>query len=113
MTSSTKPDSSRRKFLNRLAVASASLPIAALLGGTRIALAEDAPHISLDDPMAKALKYVEDATAAEGRVDATALCDNCLHYSSAAADSKTGPCALFQGKQVNAKGWCTAWVKKP
>jgi len=112
MTSSTKPDSSRRTFLNRLAVASASLPIAALLGGTRIALAEAAPHISLDDPMAKALKYVEDATAAEGRADATALCENCMHYS-AAADSETGPCALFQGKQVNAKGWCTAWVKKP
>jgi len=111
MTSSTKPDSSRRQFLNRLAVASASLPIVVLLGGIRTVRAEDAPQISLDDPMAKALKYVNDATAADGRVDATALCNNCMHYSGA-ADSEWGPCALFQGKQVNAKGWCSAWAKK-
>jgi hypothetical protein len=112
MTSSTKPDSSRRQFLNRLAVASASLPVVVLLGGIRTARAEEAPHMDEADPMAKALRYVHDAARSEGRVDATALCENCLHYS-AVSGSEWGPCALFQGKQVNAKGWCSAWVKKP
>lgn len=111
MTSSTKTNHSRRQFLNRLAVASASLPVVVLLGDIRTAHAEDAPHIAPDDPMAKALKYVDDAAQAEGRVDASAICDNCMHYSGADG-AETGPCALFQGKLVNAKGWCTAWVKK-
>ncbi|MGA9575105.1 MAG: high-potential iron-sulfur protein [Lysobacterales bacterium] len=111
MSSNTQPKSSRRKFLNKLAAASASLPVIVLLGGTRIAIAEDAPHISEDDPMAKALKYKDDATAIDERVDVTALCENCMQYSGEAG-SEWGPCAIFQGKQVNAKGWCTAWVKK-
>lgn len=111
MTSSTKHDKSRRQFLNRLAVASASLPIVVLLGDVRTARAEEAAKMDPEDPMAKALKYVEDVVRAEGRVDETALCDNCLHYSGEAG-ADYGPCALFQGKLVNAKGWCTAWVKK-
>jgi len=111
MTSSTKHDKSRRQFLNRLAVASATLPVVVLLGDIRTARADEAPHMDPEDPMAKARRYVEDAVRSEGRVDETALCDNCMHYSGAAG-ADYGPCALFQGKQVNAKGWCTAWVKK-
>jgi len=111
MTSSTKHDQSRRQFLTRLAVASAAIPAVVLLGGTRVARAEDAPHMDPEDPMAKALRYVEDAVRSEGRVDETALCSNCMHYSGEAG-AEYGPCAIFQGKQVNAKGWCTAWVKK-
>ena len=112
MSSNNPSKSSRRKFLNRLAVASAGLPIAALLGKTQIVLADDAPQMSEDDPMAKALKYKHDATAIAEHSNASALCDNCMHYSGA-ADSEWGPCALFQGKLVNAKGWCTAWAPKP
>ena len=111
MTSSTKPGCSRRNFLNRLAVASASLPVVVLLGNSRTVFAEEAPHMDPEDPMAKALRYVEDAVRSEGRVDEAALCDNCMHYSGEAG-AEYGPCALFQGKLVNAKGWCTAWVKK-
>ena len=111
MTSNTKPNRSRRQFLNRLAVASASLPVVVLLGDIRTARAEEAAHMDTEDPMAKALKYVEDAASAEGRVDESALCENCMHYSGEDG-AEYGPCALFQGKLVNAKGWCTAWVKK-
>jgi len=28
------------------------------------------------------------------------------------AKEVAGPCPLFAGKQVAAKGWCNAWVKK-
>jgi hypothetical protein len=61
--------------------------------------------------MAKALKYVHDAAASDARVDATADCANCMQYTGEAGKD-WGPCAIFQGKQVAAKGWCTAWVKK-
>ena len=112
MSSNKQTTSSRRQFLNRLAVASASLPVVVLLGNSRIALAEGAPQMSEDDPMAKALKYKHDATTIPEHANASALCENCMHFSGADG-SEWGPCALFQGKQVHAKGWCTAWAKKP
>ena len=110
--SKTKPTSSRRQFLNRAAVIAAGLPLPALLGWNSPARAEDLPHLGEDDPTAKALKYTHDATTATGRSSATDVCDNCMHYSGEAG-SEWGPCALFPGKQVNAKGWCSAWIIKP
>lgn len=112
MTSNTNFKKSRRKFLQRATAIGVGLPIAGLFGSIPIALADDAPHLSEDDPTATALKYVHDASASEARSNADHVCDNCQHYSGAAG-SDWGPCALFPGKQVAAKGWCSAWVKKP
>jgi len=112
MSLKSQPKNSRRQFLNRVAVAAACVPIAGLLGGIKTARAADAPQLSEDDPMAKALKYTHDASTVKERSAATAVCDTCQHYSGEAG-SEWGPCALFQGKQVNAKGWCSAWVQKP
>jgi hypothetical protein len=52
-----------------------------------------------------------DATKASNRKDKTAVCGNCSLYSGSPGASD-GPCSVFGGKLVNAKGWCTAWVKK-
>jgi hypothetical protein len=68
------------------------------------------------DPVAVALGYVSD----ESRVDkakypkhaAGQACANCALYQGPAG-SVSGPCPLFAGKQVSAKGWCGSWVKKP
>lgn len=38
------------------------------------------------------------------------LCANCSLYLGGAAEQ--GGCPLFAGKQVLAKGWCSAWAKK-
>ncbi|MGH8675153.1 MAG: high-potential iron-sulfur protein, partial [Burkholderiales bacterium] len=38
-------------------------------------------------------------------------CANCTHFQGKANDP-WGPCAIFPGKQVAAKGWSSAWVKK-
>ena len=40
------------------------------------------------------------------------LCSNCNLFKGAES-AAWGPCDIFAGREVNAKGWCTAWVKKP
>ena len=63
---------------------------------------------------AKALGYVSDAA----KVDKAKFpafvegsrCANCQLYQGGTADS--GPCPLFAGSAVSAKGWCSAYAKK-
>jgi hypothetical protein len=38
-------------------------------------------------------------------------CANCQLYTGKPADA-SGPCAVFGGKLVPAKAWCSSWVKK-
>ena len=75
---------------------------------------DDMPRISLDDPQAKALNYVHDATtvdaAAQPRYQPGQLCRNCTLY--AGGDEPWGGCSLFPGKSVNADGWCSAYVPR-
>lgn len=101
--------SSRRGLLQSSLAGAATALIAGTLPAFRAAAA-DAPEVSEDDPTAKALKYVADATRSE-RTDPTAFCHNCRYYKGA-ADSPKAPCELFGAKTVNANGWCTAWMKK-
>ncbi len=63
--------------------------------------ARAAEQVSMDDPMAKQLQYT-DKSPKKGQ-----YCDNCKYYGGGA---QTGPCQLFQGKLVAAKGWCNAWA---
>ncbi len=101
---------SRRQFI-RLAACTG----AALAAG-RQALAADAPVLDEKDPQAMALGYVADATRANKakypKFAAGQLCSNCQFYQGKAG-SQIGPCPLFGGKQVAAKGWCSAYAKKP
>jgi anaerobic selenocysteine-containing dehydrogenase len=100
---------SRRRFIKIAAAGLAAAPLAnALLSGT----AEAVDKVSESDPTASALGYKMDATKAANRQDKTATCVNCAQYSGKAG-AEDGPCAIFGGKLVTAKGWCTAWVKKP
>lgn len=67
------------------------------------------------DPQAVALGYVDDTTQADGKKFPKHAndqrCDGCQFYTGA-ANSSQGPCAVFGGKLVAAKGWCNSWVKK-
>jgi High potential iron-sulfur protein len=73
------------------------------------------PMLDEKDPTAVALAYVADAS----RVDKAkspnfvpgSLCSNCVQYK-AEASSEAGPCTIFPGKNVAAKGWCMAYAKK-
>ena len=107
MTRETSP-ASRRRFFQITAVGLAVAPFAnALLSG----VAHAVNPVKESDPTATALGYMMDATKSTKRTDKTATCANCSLYSGKAG-AADGPCTIFQGNLVNAKGWCSAWVKK-
>ncbi len=102
--------SNRRTFIKTAAVTVAG---AAVL--TRQALAQPA-RLEESDPTAAALGYRHDA----GKVDKARfpkyapgqVCAGCALFQGKGSDA-WAPCAAFGGKLVAAKGWCSAWAKKP
>jgi hypothetical protein len=103
---------SRRAALKCLATAAGTL---ALVETTQAAAAK--PHVTLQDPTAIALGYVEDATKVDAKKNPTykagSNCANCLQSAGGLASDAWRPCNLFPNKLVNAKGWCKVYVKKP
>jgi len=99
---STPDSSSRRQLLKRIALAAS----AAALASTSLRAA-DQPLISVDEPEAKAVKYVEDGSKVKEAMGNR--CDTCSLYQGKDG-SKQGGCQLFKGKGVTAAGWCTAWA---
>jgi anaerobic selenocysteine-containing dehydrogenase len=99
---------SRRRFLK---VAAGTAAVAAAVGSLpRLARAADLPHVSESDPTAKALNYVEDAgKSSSPKHKAGDTCANCQFFGGG---SGYGPCQLFPGKAVNAKGWCVSHTPK-
>ena len=104
----------RRRFLMTGSLALAS--VAALSrAGHASAQAKAAPHVSEGDAQAVALGYKNDATKADKKKfanwQAGQACSGCMQFEGKPTDA-WAPCKIFPGKQVNAKGWCTAFVKK-
>lgn len=101
-------DSNRRIFLMQVAAGGSVLMAGAVH-------AQAAPLVDEKNAQAMALGYAADST----KVDAkkypkhapTQLCSNCTLYTGKAGEA-SGPCGIFPGKHVAAKGWCTAYVKK-
>ena len=103
---------SRRHFLRNIIVGSP------LLVGAR-AFAQDAPapvRVPVNDPVAMALGYVEDATKVDAKkypqYKAGQICENCALYTGPAG-KEDGPCTIFQNRLVTAKGWCATYAPKP
>jgi len=103
-----KFDESRRQLLKRVSLGVALAPIAGAALST--ARAADLPLVAADDPTAKALKYVTDASKATDAKPGS-KCENCKLYQGAAGAAQ-GPCLLFPGKAVKASGWCVSWTAK-
>jgi hypothetical protein len=99
----------RRHFLAAAGgTVSAALLAAAL---PRLALADDLPHLtSADDPTAKMLNYTENASSAAAPHQAGQNCANCNFFQG--VGTGYGPCRLYAGKAVNAKGWCSGYATK-
>ena len=105
---------SRRSFIQTLAVA---LPAGAVVLQND-ALAAELPHLDPNDPVAKNFAYVHDAAdvdtsnPAAARFEAGQDCANCAQIQGEEG-AEWRPCAIFPGKVVSAKGWCSVWVAKP
>jgi len=99
-------DKSRRQLLKNVVLGAVFIPLA---GATLKATAADLPLVTGDDPTAKALKYVNDASKAS-EAKPGSKCANCSLYQGGSAAQ--GGCLLFPGKAVMATGWCATWTAK-
>lgn len=108
MTDESNPG--RRHFLKLAGGAAAAVAVLAALPKRVMAAL---PHLSAaSNATAKALKYVEDDTKAGPPHKPGQDCSKCVHFQGKPGD-KYGPCAIFPGFDVNAKGWCTGFQAKP
>jgi hypothetical protein len=104
-------DTSRRRFIAGAGTAIGAAVLVSTL--PRSAQADDLPHLSPTDATAQTLGYVEDATKTDKAKYATyAAGDTCANCNFFQGSGAWGPCQLFPGKAVNAKGWCSAHAKK-
>jgi High potential iron-sulfur protein len=100
---------SRRQFMMTVVPAALVLPAVS----TSVLAADN--RVDEKDGAAVGLGYKHDATKVDAKKYATykagSNCANCQFYQAKATDP-WGGCPLLGGKQVNAKGWCSAWAKK-
>lgn len=80
------------------------------------AAAGNMPKLAEDDPQAKSLSYVHEATtvdsAKQPRYQSGQICGNCALYQGKAPD-EWGGCSIFPGKLVKSSGWCSVYAPKP
>ncbi len=116
-----KTEVSRRRFLAQVAIAvpagAALLDAAVNTASAQAAAPAALPRLDLNDPSAKALLYVEDTSQVDRKNPLAARftpdqnCANCSQIQGKAGDAFR-PCAIFPGKLVSSKGWCSVWAKK-
>lgn len=101
--------SSRRRFLKLAGGAAAAV---ALLSALPRRVLAALPHLTqANNATAKALHYVEDNTKAPAPHKAGQDCAHCVHFQGKPGEAY-GPCAIFPGFDVNAKGWCAGFQAK-
>jgi hypothetical protein len=112
---------SRRDCLLRGLTSLVAIPVCLAVAGPSVATAAPpANALSEDNPTAKALGYVADATKTDikkfpkraGANGANQFCSTCQFYQ-ANAKAEWGPCAIFPNQVVSGQGWCNSWVVKP
>jgi hypothetical protein len=104
---------SRRAVLRGGLIAGAFIPAVGLLANTAAAAL---PPLDPNDPTAKALGFVTDATKVNAAANPTykpnQKCGTCVQYQGKPGDA-TAPCTIFAGHSVSQSGWCKVWVQKP
>jgi High potential iron-sulfur protein len=104
---------SRRSIIKSGFIAGALLPAAGIL--SRNAAAAELPPLDPNDPTAKALGFVNDATKVDSKTHptfkASQKCSTCAQYQGKPGDA-VAACTIFAGKSVPQGGWCQVWVQK-
>jgi hypothetical protein len=116
-SSMKKPIHKRRivlRSLSTIAVASAAgIPLSAFTQAQKT----QAQKLDEKDPQAISLGYKDDTTQVDKakypKHDPSQTCSNCQFYQQEKASGQLAPCTIFGGKLVAAKGWCSAYVKRP
>ncbi|MHB0776331.1 high-potential iron-sulfur protein [Halomonas sp. WWR20] len=100
---------SRRDFVRHSLLGLAALPLGAGILSQR-ALAQELTPLDPDNPQAKALNYVTDASQASDHpaYSEGEHCANCMFFVEA-----NHGCQLFPQHSVEPQGWCQSWTKKP
>lgn len=101
----------RRRFIQLSAVAAAGCFVRP---GAQAEAQTDLPHLSPDDPQAKALNYTHDAStvdpASRPQPAEEQQCANCALVQG--TEGEWRGCQIFPGKAVNQNGWCSVWAPK-
>jgi High potential iron-sulfur protein len=104
---------SRRSIVKSGFIAGALLPVAGLLSGN--AAAAGLPPLDPNDPTAKALGFVADASKVDSKTHPTfksgQKCGTCAQFQGKAGDAAAA-CTIFAGKSVPEGGWCQVWAQK-
>ena len=104
---------SRRSLVKGGLIAGALLPTVGLM--SRNAAAAALPPLDPNDPTAKALGFMSDATKVDSKTHPTfkpgQKCATCAQYQGKAGDASAA-CTIFAGHSVPAGGWCQVWAQK-
>src|SRR5258706_8882925 len=99
----------------RTVLRSISILATASVTGIPLSVFAEAQKVGENDPQALSLGYKHDTTKVDQKKfpkhDVNQQCGNCQFYQGKATDP-WGPCTIFNGKLVAAKGWCSAYAKK-
>jgi hypothetical protein len=105
---------SRRELMTGVLLVSAVVPALGLNG--KDAKAADLALVDVNDPTAKALDFVTDATQLNASTEPAYKpgrhCGMCAQFRGNQADTM-GACNIFTGHLVAAGGWCMAWTQRP
>ena len=109
-------DPERRDLLKKGSFALVSLAaLTHALHSHAQAKAKPLPHLAENDAQAAALGYKHDARKVDAKKFANFKlgqdCDDCAQYEGKKGEA-WGPCKIFPGKAVAAKGWCSAFQPK-
>jgi len=112
-------DLKRRNILKQSLFGLSAIAAAAIVSPNKVFAEDGLPKLEEDDPMAIGVGYKHNANEVDivkypkraGEEGAKQFCENCALYSGE-KDAESGKCAIFPGKLVNAKGWCSAWAPK-
>jgi len=104
---------SRRALVKSGLIAGALVPAIGIIGNNAGAAA--LPPLDPNDPTAKALGFVTDASKVSASANPTfkpnQKCSTCAQYQGKPSDTSAG-CNIFAGHSVPAGGWCKVWAQK-
>ena len=108
-------NNSRRAFLKTFMLGIGALAIAPVM---QIKNAFAGPLVAANDPVAKALGYVDHVDKLKGAAAPKdhkkgTKCANCQFYGDATGKAAQAKCQLITGGEVLGTGWCRSYSPRP